>query len=102
MASGRNVAKLLAVTLVRSSIGRPHWEKKTLDVLKLTKLHKTVIHKNTPSVNGMLHSVNHLIEVKPLEVHEDSNDVGPLLTSNGQFFKKSASQKEGVMQEGRI
>ena len=91
MASGRNVTKLLAVTLVRSSIGRPHWERKTLDVLKLTKLHRTVVHKNTPSVNGMLRSVNHLIEVKPLEVHEDSHDVGPLLTSNGEFYMKSAT-----------
>ncbi|XP_062520985.1 large ribosomal subunit protein uL30-like [Corticium candelabrum] len=86
MSGRQDVTRLLAVTLVRSSIGRPYWEKRTLEVLKLGKLHQTVVHKNTPSVNGMLRSVNHLIDVKPLNVHDSSSHVTPLLTTSGDFY----------------
>lgn len=62
------IPKLFAVTLIRSGIRQPYWEKRTLKALGLTKLHKTVIHKNTPSVNGQLNAVKHLVSIKPIEV----------------------------------
>ena len=62
------IPKLFAITLIRSGIRRPYWEKRTLKALGLTKLHKTVIHKNSPSVNGQLNAVKHLISIKPVEV----------------------------------
>jgi large subunit ribosomal protein L30 len=54
----------IKATLKRSGIGRPHKQKETLRGLGLTKLHKTVILKDTPAVRGMLAKVLHLIEVE--------------------------------------
>ena len=67
-AKAKEIPKLFAVTLIRSGIRQPYWEKRTLKALGLTKLHKTVIHKNTPSVNGQLNAIKHLISIKPVEV----------------------------------
>ncbi len=38
--------------------------KKTLELLGLNKIHETIIHKNTPIVNGMLRKVIHCIDIK--------------------------------------
>ena len=88
--SGQKAVPMLhAVTLIRSGIGRPHWQKKTLEILKLTKMHKTVIHKNTPSVNGMLASVKELIRVQPIVFRtdiENSPTGGQFLTDSAEFF----------------
>ena len=62
---------------------------KTLEILKLTKMHKTVIHKNTPSVNGMLASIKELIKVQPIVFRtdiENSPNGGQFLTDNAEFF----------------
>ena len=83
------VPMLHAVTLIRSGIGRPHWQKNTLKALKLTKLHKTVIHKNSPSVNGMLASVKELIKVQPVVFRtdiENSPSGEQMLLDNAEFF----------------
>ena len=63
--------KLHAVTLIRSGIGRPWWEKRTLRALKLERLNQTVVHKNIPSVNGQLKLVKTLVQVRPVVVNED-------------------------------
>lgn len=81
--------KLYAVTLIRSGIGRPYWEKRTLKALRLTKLNKTIIHKSSPSVNGMLLNVKKLIDVKPIALRTDiqnSPTKGEFLADNGDFF----------------
>jgi large subunit ribosomal protein L30 len=93
------ISKLFAVTLIRSGIRQPYWEKRTLKALGLTKLHKTVIHKNSPSVNGQLNAVKHLISIKPIEVvlntdatkvdvdsqSSSENDKPVFLKENGSF-----------------
>ncbi|CAB4038082.1 39S ribosomal L30, mitochondrial [Paramuricea clavata] len=93
------IPKLFAVTLIRSGIRQPYWEKRTLKALGLTKLHKTVIHKNSPSVNGQLNAVKHLISIKPIEVvwntdatkvdvdsqSSSENDKPVFLKENGSF-----------------
>lgn len=89
------VHKLHAVRLVRSGIRQPWWEKRTLRALGLTRLHKVVIHKNTPAVNGLLRSVKHLVDIRPVEVVAEKNDAenkdeqeqgSPVfLKANGQF-----------------
>ena len=88
--SAKKVAhKLHAVTLIRSGIGKPYWQKRTLEALGLTKLHKMVIHKNTPSVNGMLSSVKELIQIKAVVFRSDvenSPSGGQFYVDNGQFF----------------
>lgn len=90
------IPKLHAVTLIRSGIGRPFWQKRTLKALKLTKMHKTVIHKNTPSMNGHLASVKELIKVQPVFVRTDiekSPSGGEFLLDNGEFFVKDVPEK---------
>lgn len=92
MASKKAVPKLHAVTLIRSGIGRPYWQKRTLEALGLKKLHRTRIHKNTPSVNGMLASVKELIKVRPVVFRTDlENSPIPgqeFFLDNGHFFIK--------------
>ncbi len=54
---------MLQVTLKKSAIGRPEDQRATLRGLGLTKLHKTVVVENTPSIRGMVKKVIHLVEV---------------------------------------
>ena len=90
---GRAVAhKLHAVTQVRSCIGRPWWEKRTIKALGLGKLHQTVIQKNTTTINGTLRSVKHLLDIKPITIvseelpkEQRNGDDGLFLRQNGQF-----------------
>ena len=87
--AGKLIPKLHAVTLIKSGIGRPYWEKKTLIALKLTKMHKTVIHKNTPTMNSQLTSVKHLIKVQPVMLRtdlENSPSGGEFYLDNANFF----------------
>lgn len=58
------VDQVLEITLKRSPIGRPQRHRITLAALGLTKLQKTVCHKDTPSVRGMVRQVAHLVEVR--------------------------------------
>jgi large subunit ribosomal protein L30 len=55
--------KTLAITLIRSGIGRPPKHRETLKRLGLTRLHKTVVLKGTPQVRGMINQVSHLLSV---------------------------------------
>jgi large subunit ribosomal protein L30 len=53
----------IKVKQVRSRIGAPKDQKRTLDTLGLTKINKVVEHEATPSVLGMINKVKHLVEV---------------------------------------
>ena len=83
------VHKLHAVTLIKSPIGQPWWEKRTVKFLRLNKLHKTVILKNTATMNGQLQAIKHLIDIKPIEVVDEetssTGEEGVFLRENGQF-----------------
>ena len=96
--AGKLVSKLHAVTLIRSGIGCPYWRKRTLKALKLTKMHKTVIHKNCPSMNAHLASVKEFIKVQPVIFRNDvskSPTGGEYFTaSNGHFFVNEEDMKE--------
>ncbi len=54
----------LKVTLVRSGIGRPESQKKILKGLGLTRLHRTVVRQNSPTIRGMIKKVLHLVHVE--------------------------------------
>ena len=102
--AGKLVPKLHAVTLIKSGIGRPYWQKESLKVLKLTKLHKTVIHKNIPSVNGHLKSVKELIKVQPVVIRtdiENSPNGGEFFAENGEFFLSNASKTSSEESESK-
>ncbi len=54
----------LEITLRKSPIGRPPQHRQTLKTLGLTRLMKTVRHKETPAIAGMVRQVSHLVEVR--------------------------------------
>ena len=54
---------IIKIKQVRSRIGRPKDQKKTLDALGLTRMNKVVEHKATPQILGMVHKINHLIKI---------------------------------------
>ncbi len=54
----------VSVTLKKSMIGKPEKHRKVLRAMGLTKLNKTVCLQNTPSIQGMINKVSHLVVVK--------------------------------------
>ena len=54
----------IKITQVKSRIGSPKDQKKTLDALGLTKMHKTVEFDYNPSIEGMVRKVKHLVSVE--------------------------------------
>ncbi len=57
----------LAVKQVRSGIGHPETFRRTLRSLGLRHHQDRVVVDDTPSIQGMLFKVRHLIEVTPIE-----------------------------------
>ncbi|MEK9726201.1 MAG: 50S ribosomal protein L30 [Rhodospirillaceae bacterium] len=55
--------KTVKVTQIRSPIGRPAVQRKTLIGLGLNKLHRTNELEDTPAVRGMIAKVHHLVRV---------------------------------------
>ncbi len=58
--------KKYKIVQVRSRIGRPARQKRTLDALGLTKMGKEVTITASPQVEGMIHKVQHLVSVEEL------------------------------------
>jgi large subunit ribosomal protein L30 len=54
------------ITLVKSGIDRPERQKRTLRALGLGKMNRSVEKEVTPQIQGMINTVQHLIEVKEL------------------------------------
>jgi large subunit ribosomal protein L30 len=54
----------ISIKLVKSTIAGTPKQKKTAIALGLTKLQKTVIKEDTPTIRGMVTVVAHLVEVK--------------------------------------
>ena len=53
----------IKVKQVKSRIGAPIDQKRTLDALGLRKMNKVVDHEATPSILGMINKVKHLVVV---------------------------------------
>ncbi len=60
------MAARLRVTLVRSPIGYPGNQKRTVQSLGLRKLQQTVELPDNPAVRGMVDRVAHLVEVEEI------------------------------------
>jgi large subunit ribosomal protein L30 len=56
--------KTIRVTWVRSAIGYNKDQKATVKALGLRRLHKTIEHKDTPALRGMLNKVIHLLKIE--------------------------------------
>ncbi|HAE58997.1 MAG TPA: 50S ribosomal protein L30 [Anaerolineae bacterium] len=55
--------KTVRVTLVKSSIGFPEPQKRTVKALGLRRMNFTVEHEDTPVLRGMLKKIIHLIRI---------------------------------------
>jgi len=53
----------IKIKQIRSRIGRPKDQKRTLDALGLRKMHQIVEHHLTPQIQGMLNKINHLVKI---------------------------------------
>ncbi len=60
----KKAGKTLKVTLVRSPIGYPERQKRTVRALGLRHMRQTVEHTDGPELRGMLYKVRHLVEVE--------------------------------------
>lgn len=57
----------LAITLKRSNIGRIQKHRATVEALGLRKIGQTVVKEDTPSVRGMIHAIDFMVDVKEVE-----------------------------------
>ena len=64
---------VLRITLVRSTIGRPADQGRTVASLGLRKLNATVERPNNRSIRGMVAKISHLVRVEELP---DGNELG--------------------------
>jgi large subunit ribosomal protein L30 len=54
----------IRITQVKSKIGKPERQKRTLEALGIRKLNHTVEHEATPQILGMVVKVRHLVKVE--------------------------------------
>ncbi len=57
----------IRVKQVKSAIGRPEKQKRTLKALGLRKMNAAVVHEDKPEIRGMVAKVSHLVEVEELD-----------------------------------
>ncbi len=64
MAKKAEKQAILRITLVKSPIGFPEPQKRTVRALGLHRMHQTVEHQDSPALRGMLNSVIHLLQIE--------------------------------------
>jgi large subunit ribosomal protein L30 len=74
-----NRTGILRITLVRSTIGRPADQGRTVASLGLRKLNATVERPNNRSIRGMVTKIRHLVEVEELPAVTEQGDNGKSL-----------------------
>ena len=57
--------KQVKVTLVKSLLGRPEKHRRVARALGLTKTQRPVLHYSSPTIDGMLRKIEHLLLVEP-------------------------------------
>jgi len=58
--------KKIKITQIRSGIGRPLRQKRTLEALGIKKMHHSVEHEATPQILGMVEKVRYLVSVEEM------------------------------------
>ncbi len=61
------MAKKLAITQVRSGVGRKFKHRRTLVALCFKKHQQTVVHDDSPAIRGMLRQVHYLVQVNEMK-----------------------------------
>ena len=59
--------RTVRVTLVRSLINSNKGQRATVEALGLRRINSSAVHKETPSIRGMIAKVNHLLRVEEVE-----------------------------------
>jgi len=54
----------IRITQVKSKIGKPEKQKRTLEALGINKLNHSVEHETTPQILGMVEKVKHLVKIE--------------------------------------
>ncbi len=54
----------IRITQVKSKIGKPERQKRTLEALGIKKLNHSVEHEATPQILGMVEKVKHLVKIE--------------------------------------
>ena len=57
----------LEIKLIRSNIGRIKKHKDTVEALGLKKIGDVVVKEDTPSIRGMVNSIDFMLEVNEVE-----------------------------------
>jgi len=57
----------IKITQVRSGVGRPGTQRRTLEGLGLRGPHKTVVLQDSPAIRGMIRKVSHLVTIEPAD-----------------------------------
>ena len=66
------MAKMIKITLTKSTIGASPKQRKVVEALGLKKMHHSVELADTPQTRGAVAKVSHLVTVEELqEVHSD-------------------------------
>ncbi len=87
---------VLRITLVRSTIGRPADQGRTVASLGLRKLNATVERPNNRSIRGMVTKIRHLVQVEELPAESDQTDNG----MSPQTVKKARSGASRRLADG--
>jgi large subunit ribosomal protein L30 len=56
----------IKITQIRSGIGRPLRQKRTLQALGIKKMQHSVEHEATPQILGMVKKIQHLLSVEEI------------------------------------
>lgn len=64
MMAARKKARAVRITLMKSPIGSPERQRRTLLALGLRRREQTVEQMDSPALRGMLDKVKHLVEVE--------------------------------------
>jgi large subunit ribosomal protein L30 len=54
----------IRIKWVRSQIGYPEVQRRTIRALGLKRLQQTVEHEDSPTIRGMVHKVRHMLAVE--------------------------------------
>jgi len=59
--------KMLEIKQIRSGIGRPGTQRRTLEALGIRRHQQVVVHEDSPQIRGMIASITHLLSVREIE-----------------------------------
>jgi len=60
------MAGRLRITLVRSMIGQPEKHRRVIRGMGLTRMNRTVVLEDTPSIRGMIQAVFHMVRAEEM------------------------------------